>query len=216
MKLVANSLVGFGFLFLFLAFFPLLKDEVTYLVMNIKNQNFVLVDIFTADKAEDSPFARLLSSKPIALIPVNKDFSIVIEKIGVNAPIIKDVPITDKDSYEEALKNGVAHAGLSQYPSEDIGNVYLFAHASVNFWELGKYATVFNLLRKLEFGDQIHVFYEGEDFVYEVVNKEVKPGWDTYPITRSTIEPILTLQTCDPPGTTLNRLVVTAKLIEQN
>jgi LPXTG-site transpeptidase (sortase) family protein len=73
---------------------------------------------------------------------------------------------------------------------------------------------VFNLLRKLDFGDRIHIFYKGETFIYEVVNKEVMKGWNTYPITRSVVEPILTLQTCDPPGTTINRLVVTAKLIE--
>jgi sortase (surface protein transpeptidase) len=48
------------------------------------------------------------------------------------------------------------------------------------------------------------------------VSKELLKGWDTFPLTRTTIEPILTLQTCDPPGTTLNRLVVTAKLLEVN
>ncbi|EKE00377.1 MAG: hypothetical protein ACD_22C00036G0004, partial [uncultured bacterium] len=33
---------------------------------------------------------------------------------------------------------------------------------------------------------------------------------------RPVIEPILTLQTCDPPGTTINRLIVTAKLEKVN
>jgi len=70
------------------------------------------------------------------------------------------------------------------------------------------------LLRKLEPEDRIHVFFEGDTYVYEVMNKEVYPGWNTFPLSRSVIEPILTLQTCDPPGTTINRLVVTAKLKE--
>ena len=52
--------------------------------------------------------------------------------------------------------------------------------------------------------------------MYEVVNKEIVKGWNTNPLTRPTIEPILTLQTCDPPGTTINRYVVTAKLVEVN
>ena len=73
---------------------------------------------------------------------------------------------------------------------------------------------ILNLLRKLELGDRIHVFRNNTEFVYHVVNKETLKGWNTYPLTRPVIEPILTLQTCDPPGTTLNRLVVTAKLIE--
>jgi sortase A len=93
--------------------------------------------------------------------------------------------------------------------------VYLFAHASLNFWDLGKYATVFNLLRKLNVDDKVNIFYEGDRYIYKVVNREVVKGWDTTSITRSVIEPVLTLQTCDPPGTTINRLVVTAKLTEK-
>lgn len=124
-----------------------------------------------------------------------------------------DVAVTDESVYKESLKHGVAHALSSSYPSKEPGNVYLFAHSSLNFWELGKYAQVFNLLRKLEAGDRVHIFYEGGDFEYRVVNKEVYKGFNTHALTRPVIEPLLTLQTCDPPGTTLNRLVVTAKLV---
>lgn len=162
----------------------------------------------------DSVFARYLSVKPITLTPVDREFGIVIEKLGVNAPVVADVAVSDEQTYKESLKYGVAHASSSDYPSREPGNVYLFAHSSLNFWELGKYAQVFNLLRKLEIGDKAHVFYNQSDFVYRVVNKEVYKGFNTYALTRPVIEPLLTLQTCDPPGTTLNRLVVTAKLIE--
>ena len=78
-------------------------------------------------------FARLLSSKPIRVKPVNTDFSIVIEKIGVNAPIVADVTVTNEDAYNNALKDGVAHALVSDYPSQEPGNVYLFAHSAINF-----------------------------------------------------------------------------------
>lgn len=200
-----------------LAFGPLVKDEAWYVLKQFKDQVFIISTDTKAsqnDNVSDSAFARLLSSKPIILDPVNKDFALVIEKIGVNVPVVADVSVTNEDAYIEALKNGVAHASSSPYPSKEPGNVYIFAHASVNFWRLGKYATVFNLLRKLEIGDRVHVFHEGSEYVYEVVNKETMKGWNTYPITRAVIEPTLTLQTCDPPGTTLNRLVVTSKLIE--
>lgn len=207
-------ILGGGLIFL-TSFGPLLKDEIWFKLKELKAQEYWLKDNSQSDAAiEDSVFARFLSTRPINITPVNKDFSLVIERIGVNVPIVADVPITDNSAYVEALKNGVAHAGISKYPSEKPGNVYLFAHASTNFWRLGKYATVFNLLRKLELGDRIHIFYENRTYVYSVVNKEVFKGWNTYPITRSVIEPTLTLQTCDPPGTTLNRLVVTANLLE--
>ena len=210
-KILANSFIALGIIFLILAYGPLVKDEIWYYLKNLKSQEYL---INSNDAQKDSPFARFISTRPVNIVPVNTEFSVVIEKIGVNAPIVADVPVIDEKAYNEALKNGVAHAAVSAYPSDKPGNTYLFAHSSINFWELGKYATTFNLLRKLDLGDRIHIFYKGKTFVYSVVNKEILKGWNTYPLTRPVVEPILTIQTCDPPGTTLNRLVVTAKLVE--
>jgi len=207
----SNLLILVGFVLLILTYGPLIKDEFWYMFKELKSQKYVLNDPRGTD---DSAFARFLTNKSVSLKPVNTSFSVVIEKIGVNAPIVADVSVTDKNAYMEALKSGIAHASVSDYPSEKPGNVYLFAHASIDFWRLGRYATVFNLLRKLEKGDKVHVFYKGDDYIYEVINKEVQKGFNTFPLTRTTIEPILTLQTCDPPGTTLNRLIVTAKLVK--
>ncbi|HSX39020.1 MAG TPA: sortase [Candidatus Saccharimonadales bacterium] len=209
---IPNLLVLGGIVFLFLAYGPLIRDEIWYKFEQIKGQKYVVGK--NSDQTSTSIFGSLLSTSPVILTPVNTDFSIIIEKIGVDVPIVADVPVTDEKAYNEALKRGVAHASVSQYPSEDAGNVYLFAHASINFWSLGQYATVFNLLGKLELKDRVHVFFKNKDYVYEVVNKEVLKGWNTYPLTRPVIEPTLTLQTCDPPGTTLNRLIVTSKLVE--
>jgi sortase A len=206
-------MISAGFLLIWLSFGSIIRDEIWFFLKETRGQELRLFGK-KEETVEDSVFARFLSTKPILIEPVNRDFSLVIERIGVNAPIVADVSVSDEKAYIEALKNGIAHASSSKYPSKKPGNVYLFAHASVNFWRLGKYATVFNLLRKLDLGDRVHVFYKGEPYIYEVVNKEVMKGWNTYPITRPVVEPILTLQTCDPPGTTINRLVVTAKLVE--
>lgn len=200
-----------GVLFLLLAYAPLIRDEFWYFWKEVRSQKY---ELNAPGGQEDSVFARFLTSSPVSLKPVNTDFGLVIEKIGVNVPIVVNVTVTNQDSYFTALKDGVAHAAASEFPSRSSGNVYIFAHSSLNFWELGKYATVFNLLRKLEIGDRVHVFYEGSDYIYSVANKEILKGWNTYPLTRPTIEPLLTLQTCHPPGTTLNRLVVTAKLVD--
>jgi LPXTG-site transpeptidase (sortase) family protein len=210
-KVLPNFLIVLGVIFLLFAYGPIAYDEVWYQLKVLKDQRLSLND---PSAQEDSVFARFLTTSPISIEPVNKKFSIVIEKLGVNAPIVMDVPVADRNAYFEALHDGVAHASVSEYPSDGPGNVYLFAHSAVNFWEFGKYAKVFNLLRKLEIGDRVHVFYDEQDYIYEVVNSEVLKGWNTYPLTRSVIEPTLTLQTCDPPGTTLNRLVITANLVE--
>jgi sortase A len=207
-----NFLIFLGVLFLLLSFGPLIVQEIWFFIKEAKNQEYSLE---SGEVAEDSVFGRLLTGDPIKIEPVNRDFSIVIERIGVNAPVVPNVSVTDENAYKEALKTGVAHAISSDYPTTAPSNVYIFAHASLNFWDLGKYATVFNLLRKLNINDKINIFYQGDRYIYEVVNKEVVKGWNTTSITRSVIEPVLTLQTCDPPGTTINRLVVTSKLIEK-
>ncbi|MBD3365731.1 sortase [candidate division WWE3 bacterium] len=216
---ISNTLLILGIIFILISVAPFVGQEALFYWKELKNQRFTLAskDSSVADPSatvSDSPFARLISTKPIALEPVDKNFGLVIERIGVNVPVVKDVSVTNQEAYNEALSKGVAHALVSDYPSREPGNVYIFAHASLNFWKLGKYATVFNLLRHLRVGDTIHVFYEGDNYVYKVINNEKYKGFDTYPITRPVLEPLLTLQTCDPPGTTLNRLVVTAKLVE--
>lgn len=210
---LGNLLIVLGIGLLAVAYGPIIYDEAWYWLKTQKSQELSLGN---EAGVEDSVFARLLTNKAINITPVDTNFGIVIEKLGVNAPIRADVRVTDENEYNKSLKEGVAHASVSDYPSEYPGNVYLFAHSAIDFWNLGKYAKVFNLLRKLEIGDKVHIFYTGTDYVYEVVNKEMYKGWNTYPLTRSTLEPVLTLQTCDPPGTTLNRLVITATLKEVN
>jgi len=207
---VPNFLLSVGFFILVFPFIPVLKDEIWYI--SSETHRNIMSSFGNADNQLDSPFAKLLGDTNIMTEPVNKEFSIVISRLGINAPVVKDVSVINSHDYKEALKKGVAHSLTSNYPSTEPGNVYLFAHASVNLWDLGKYATVFNLLRKVELNETIHIFYEGDEYVYRVVNKEVYPGWNVYPLSRSVIEPVLTLQTCDPPGTTLNRMVVTAIL----
>lgn len=208
---LSTLLIVAGAILLLGSFGPLIKDELWFYIKELKNQEYRLN---AEGGEEDSIFGRFLSSSMINIVPVDTEFSIVIERIGVNAPIIADVSVSDEKAYKEALKHGIAHAGVSEYPSKNAGNVYLFAHASLNFFDLGGYASVFNLLRKLNYGDKVHVFYKGDDYVYEVTNKEVVKGWDIRPLARPVLEPVLTLQTCDPPGTTINRYVVTAVLKE--
>jgi LPXTG-site transpeptidase (sortase) family protein len=137
----------------------------------------------------------------------------VIEKIDVNVPIVWDVSINEKDQYLTALKTGVAHASGTNRPSERNGNSYLFAHSTLNPLEIEKYAASFTLLHRLEVGDKISIFNNNTRYDYIVQWKEVVNGFNTEPLTRQPDYPMLTLQTCDPPGIPLNRLIITAKLV---
>jgi LPXTG-site transpeptidase (sortase) family protein len=209
---IGNILMILGLMFLVVEIAPYLYDELKYDFNQLFGPRYILNGTDESSSSTSSIFGHIISKSELSITPVNTDFALVIEKIDVNVPVVPRVSVTVQAKYMEALRNGVAHAAVSDLPSENAGNVYIFAHSSLNYWALGKYATAFNLLKKLETGDKVFVFYKQKRFEYHVTNKEIYPGWNVYPLTRAVIEPILTLQTCDPPGTTLNRLIVTAKL----
>lgn len=145
------------------------------------------------------------------IAPISTDFGIVIPKINANARVIADVDPGDYQAYIAALKNGVAHAKGTVYPGQ-IGNSYLFAHSVGNFWEVNRWNAVFYLLKELDKGDEVDVFYQGKRYVYVVYDKKIVDPGDTQYLSTITNYPLLTLQTCWPPGTTLKRLLVFARL----
>lgn len=206
--LILGALVYFGS-----AFWEVGRQEALYAYWRIRGVEFTVDPVKGPEKpAVESPFAALLAKPtPLKVTPKSKQFGIVIEKIGVNAPVVADVSLKDKAGYLKALENGVAHAKFTPKPGQ-VGNTYLFAHSSLDFWNYGPYAGVFNLLRKLGKGDRIVLFYRGKRFDYEVTGKEVVSGFNLEPLLRTYSTPHLTLQTCDPPGVALNRLIITAQL----
>ena len=143
------------------------------------------------------------------IVPVNTDFSIIIPKINANAPIFANVNPFDQKEFAPVLKKGVAHAKGTSFPGNG-KNIYLFAHSTDAFFNVGRYNAVFYLIGKLEEGDEIDIYYRGGLSKYGVFEKKiVSPESINYLEIGS--EEILTLQTCYPPGTTLKRLVVRAK-----
>jgi LPXTG-site transpeptidase (sortase) family protein len=145
-----------------------------------------------------------------------EEFRIVIPKIGVDAPIIADVNSTNYQEYMQALKVGVAHAKGTGKPGEPFGfneNTFLFAHSTLAMTDVPKYNAVFIFLRKLEVGDEIDIIYNTKVWKYAVADKKVVDATDLKYLTESSLEPKLTLQTCDPPGTNFRRLIMTAKPI---
>lgn len=143
--------------------------------------------------------------------PVSTDFGLVIEKINANAKIVPQVDPGIEKEYTAALKEGIAEAKGSTPPGE-AGNLFLFSHSTDAPWNITRYNAIFYLLRELDPGDRVIVFYKGRRFDYIVFDKTTTPPTDVSFLTNRYDRPVLTLQTCDPPGTVLNRLIVRAKL----
>ena len=146
------------------------------------------------------------------IIPVSTQYGIVIEKIGANAKVVPGVNPANEKEYSQALKNGVAEALGSTKPGEP-GNLYLFSHSTDAPWNIIRFNAIFYLLKELEIGDTIIIFHKDKRYDYIVFDKTVASPDDISYLTNRYDSPILTLQTCDPPGTLLNRLVIRAKLV---
>lgn len=144
------------------------------------------------------------------LTPASAQFSIVIPKISANAPIMPNVDAGNPESYLPVLRDNVAHAQGTVFPGVE-GNIYLFAHSTDAFWNVGRYNAVFYLLKELQNGDEIDIFYNGLRYIYHVTNKLVVDPSDIHFLTDPTPYEQLTLQTCWPPGTTLKRLLIFAR-----
>ncbi len=146
-----------------------------------------------------------------AIVPVSTEFGIVIEKINANSRVIPDVDPSNEAQYTRALSEGVAEAKGSTPPGQP-GNLYIFSHSTDAPWNVIRYNAVFYLLRELVPGDRVIIFYQGRRYDYIVYDKTIVSPNDLTFLNNRYNKPVLTLQTCDPPGTLFNRLIVRAKL----
>ncbi len=202
-RLTGTALVGVSVLVLGLTFFPVLREEAKYQFLPSQEHKTVISRM--DERAQTIPSQVLLS--------VSEDFGIVIPKIGANARIIPDVDWEDGAVYQRALTEGVAHARGTAKPGER-GNVFLFSHSGVDFLEANRYNALFYLIDKLNPGDDIVVFFEGQKFEYRVIEKKKVAPEELEYLKGSEDQKTLTLMTCWPAGTTLQRLLVIAQQVE--
>lgn len=208
---------------------PVIKNELGYRINRIRGVHYIVktesemetVRNENKEKAKDKQqngekeqqvfFDRFLSqSKPEILVPQDTRFGIIIPKIGANAKVVPNVDPGDYKAYMDALKIGVAHAAGTNFPGMG-GNIYLFAHSTDDFWNISRYNAIFFLLKELEEGDEVVVFFGGRRFNYKVAEKKTVAASQVEYLSGQTNSEQLTLQTCFPPGTTWKRLLVIAK-----
>jgi len=161
--------------------------------------------------------SRDVSNTPIIIDPnsttVGPNPEIIIPKINVEIPVVYGLNTINEAQVENALEDGVVHYATTSNPGE-LGNGAIFGHSSNNIFNKGKYKFAFVLLKRLENGDTFTLQKDGKRFVYRVFDKKI-----VKPEEVSVLGPIaghpatFSLITCDPPGTSINRLVVSADQI---
>lgn len=136
--------------------------------------------------------------------------SLSIQSTDIGAPVWWNTP-NNFDLIIENLKNGVVHLEGTALPGE-IGNVFIAGHSSNYIWSKGSYNGIFSLNNKLVIGDLIQIRYLDNDYIYLVSEKKVVKPTDISVI-RSDERSTLTLSTCWPLGTSLQRYIVIAEQV---
>jgi len=137
-------------------------------------------------------------------------FGLKINRIDVLAPIVADVDGINSKIYNNQLKNGVAQLKGSALPGGG-GNIVLFGHSS-SYLGTGAYSQIFTRLGELRAKDRIDIYYEGKDYQYAVFQRDVVDVGDQSALAKTNREQ-LTIITCWPVGSDVQRYVIRARLV---
>ncbi len=138
---------------------------------------------------------------------------VIIPKINVQIPVNYSETSTNESVIENDLEDGVVHYPTTGLPGQS-GNTAYFGHSSNNIFNKGKYKFAFVLLHTLVNGDTFYLAYNGKLYVYQVISHTIVDPSNVGVLNAVAGQTATaTLITCDPPGTSLHRLVVVGKQI---
>lgn len=205
--MVVAGLAGLVFLFS-----PIIKEELAYRLSS--RDNITKLGVLVDQAKAEAEYRTFVEAKARALNAPNTSFSVIVPKINARASVIANVQTADPKAYDAALKQGIAHAAGTVFPGME-GTTFLFAHSSDSGLTASRYNAIFYLLRELEPGDEVYVFFMDKFYAYRVTEKKVVEPADVSWIANAQSTPEqLVLQTCWPPGTSLKRLIVIAEPIK--
>lgn len=193
---IGAGLIAFAVVGIIFSFYPIVKDEISY----------------SLKKPRKIGFGDLIARSDARSFGLDPYFSVYVPKINAKAKVIPNVSPGVASEYNDALQQGVAHAKGTNFPGQG-KLIYLFSHSTDSPLNFAQYNAVFYLLRKMETGDRIIVYFMGKEYDYVVVNKVIAEAEDTSWLKDNGSGETLVLQTCDPPGTSWNRLLLVAKPI---
>jgi LPXTG-site transpeptidase (sortase) family protein len=184
--------------------FGLGSGALVLLVVLFSFFNEVVITPFITPGSHSEATPIILNADGIA--PSDKS-EVIIPKINAQLPFMTGTSVVEAD-IEKQLEEGIAHYPTTARPGQQ-GNAAFFGHSSNNIFNKGKYKFAFVLLHELEPGDIFYLTNGGKAYTYKVFQKKVVEPTETWvlnPVEGKTATAVLI--TCDPPGTSLRRLVV--------
>jgi sortase A len=195
-------------------FVPIMSAIVVVCVVAFLQYNQIIIANVQAYVSPGAIDPQNIVVDPNSNVHVTAEPRLIIPKINVDVPVIYGVGY-DHDSQMAAMAKGVAHfaiPGADSVPGQ-LGNVVLSGHSSNDLFDPGDYKFIFAQLDKLQPGDTIFVHYNSIRYTYTITKKQVVKPTNVQALLGMDTKPYLTLITCTPLGTALNRLLVTAEQV---
>jgi sortase A len=170
------------------------------------NQVFVAPFISPSKSVSATPIIGSITT------PIGPESKIIIPKINLEVPVVYDIGSIAEDAVQNALEDGVVHYATTPDPGEQ-GNSVIVGHSSNNILNSGKYKFAFVLLNRLDEGDTFFIHKDGVRYTYKIYATNVVPPSDVSVLGPADRPNSMTLITCDPPGTSTNRLIIVAEQI---
>ncbi len=188
------------------ALFGLSMGALAVIVLLFGFFNQIIIAPFIQPSRNQTATPIILSNQ--STIAASATPEVVIPKINVEIPVIYSITTTNENVIENNLEDGVIHYPTTAVPGQ-LGNAAYFGHSSNNIFNPGHYKFAFVLLHDLVPGDVFYLVYQGKVYAYKVFSRDIVSPNDV-----GVLNPVAghsataTLITCDPPGTSLHRLVV--------
>jgi LPXTG-site transpeptidase (sortase) family protein len=192
--------------------FPAILNRLSFWVHPPKPGNTRLLPATVNGPSEIPAATSACGNKPVPYDGAGNptaicDNYVYIPKIRVAAPIVYPKDTSDASINDQLLK-GVVHYPGTADPGQR-GNIFLTGHSSYYWWAKSDYKTIFSLVPQLIGGDEIIIYNKGIRYTYRVTQvKEVSPT--DVSVLRPTSDPVVTLSTCVPIGTSYRRRIVRA------
>ena len=191
-------------------FMPIMAAALVMLVFLFLQYNRVLIAYVEAYVMPGEIDAESIIVSPTSEASVTADPKLIIPKIAVDVPIVWDANASSQASLNAAMDKGVAWfniQGASAKPGEK-GNFVVSGHSANDWTDGGNYKFIFARLEKINEGDIVYVNYESKRYTYKITRTQVVKPTEVSALQIGADKPYITLITCTPLGTALNRLLV--------
>jgi LPXTG-site transpeptidase (sortase) family protein len=207
------------FVFLFLLVFILINLSTVKGIFDYKKIYREIFGLKDKEKIVNEATDVIFENSKIEIIEepivVQKENSIVIAKIEVDAPLVF-IDTQLQEDFSKGLNRGVVHYTDSVLPGEE-GKTIFLGHSAPSGWIGKKYDGVFSRLNDLVTGDEITVYFHNQEYKYTVEDKVFLDKGEELPEYENLgSKNTLVLLTCWPPGVDRYRIMIISFSIDKS